>query len=188
MGLKLDRTLCLEILAVDRRRGRGPGQLRAPRHGGCHLHGRDAGAASGLAGEGWPVGVVLQAYLKRSAADARCLAAARANRPALQGGSIASRRPSPSRSGRSSGSASSRCWRSCSRGLLRRDRHPRLLGPFRRDPAAGDAPGPAEEAYEFQMLLGCARTSGTDCWTRASGCRSTCPTGRGAHLLSTPVP
>ena len=79
MGLKLDRTLCLEILRSIAAEAAGLGNF-------VRLDMEDATCTDAtlelhqaLRGEGWPVGVVLQAYLKRSAADARCLAAARAN-------------------------------------------------------------------------------------------------------------
>jgi proline dehydrogenase len=79
MGLKLDRTLCLEILRSIAAEAAGLGSF-------VRLDMEDATCTDAtlelhqtLRGEGWPVGVVLQAYLKRSEADARRLAAARAN-------------------------------------------------------------------------------------------------------------
>jgi proline dehydrogenase len=79
MGLRLDRTLCLEILRGIAAEAAGLGNF-------LRLDMEDATCTDAtlelhqaLRGEGWPVGVVLQAYLKRSESDARCLAAARAN-------------------------------------------------------------------------------------------------------------
>jgi proline dehydrogenase len=79
MGLKLDRTLCLEILRFIASEAAGLGNF-------VRLDMEDATCTDAtlelhqvLRDEGWPVGVVLQAYLKRSEADARRLAAARAN-------------------------------------------------------------------------------------------------------------
>ena len=79
MGLKLDRTLCQGILRSIAAEAKGLGNFvrldmedSACTDATLELH-------QALRGEGWPVGVVLQAYLKRSEADARGLAAARAN-------------------------------------------------------------------------------------------------------------
>jgi proline dehydrogenase len=79
MGLKLDRTLCRELLQSIAAEAAGLGNF-------VRLDMEDATCTEAtldlyqaLRQEGWPVGVVLQAYLKRSEADARRLAAARAN-------------------------------------------------------------------------------------------------------------
>jgi proline dehydrogenase len=79
MGLKLDRSLCLEIL-------RGIATEAAALGNFVRLDMEDATCTDdtlalheALRGEGGPVGVVLQAYLRRSEADARRLAEGRAN-------------------------------------------------------------------------------------------------------------
>jgi proline dehydrogenase len=79
MGLKLDRSLCVELL-------RGIAVESGALGSFVRLDMEDATCTDdtlalheALRGEGRPVGVVLQAYLRRSEADARRLAGARAN-------------------------------------------------------------------------------------------------------------
>ena len=79
MGLKLDRRLCLEILREIAAEAARTGSFMRLDMEDATCTDDTLALHQSLRDEGWPVGLVLQAYLRRSEADARRLAEGRAN-------------------------------------------------------------------------------------------------------------
>ena len=188
LGLKLDPAHCRRAVRADRRDGARPRQLRAHRHGGLIGHRRDAADLLRVPRASTPkVGIVLQAYLRRSREDARRIAAVARQRARLQGHlrrAAGDRVPGPRADPRQLHAARRAA---CSRpGPTSASRPTTRSSSSARSPSSSGAGSP-REAYEFQMLLGVAGGAAAPARRpRGTGCASTCPTAGLVRILRAP--
>jgi proline dehydrogenase len=87
LGLKIDPDFCRDQRRAHRRQGgRRTRELRAHRHGGPHHHRPPRSRSTASSSPATRiVGVVFQAYMRRTLADIAALPADRRQRPVLQG-------------------------------------------------------------------------------------------------------